>query len=138
MRIPCFQLCRQFKKRDTKVNVNLQHNADVISEDMDDSHFHIKSVILKHPYWYELTFMNERLKNYFGLLYLSKLTDMNAQTLVLDYEIPTHMATTVKINFSKRIGTENVAGLLKRKHHYKRNWQPTNMMLTNMLSPSVL
>ena len=63
---------------------------------------------------------------------------MNAQTLVLDYEIPTHMATTVKINFSKRIGTENVAGLLKRKHHYKRNWQPTNMMLTNMLSPSVL
>lgn len=82
--------------------------------------------------------MNERLKNSLGLLYSSKLTDMNAQTLVLDYEIPTHMNTTVKINFSKRIGTENIAGLLKRKHHYKGNWQPTNMMLTNILCPSVL
>lgn len=82
--------------------------------------------------------MNERLKNSFGLWYLSKLTDMNAQTLVLDYEIPAHMTTTVKTNFSKRIGTGNVAGLLKRKHHYNRNWQPTNTMLTNMSCPSVL
>lgn len=68
-----------------------------MTEEMGDSHSHIIPAILKHPYWYELTFMNNRLKkNPFELLYLSKLTDMNAETLVLDHEIPSHMNITVK------------------------------------------
>lgn len=46
--------------------------------------------------------MNERLKNPFELLYSSKLTDINAQTLVLDYEIPSHMNTTVNCSKENR------------------------------------
>lgn len=67
------------KMWDTKLNVNFQHNTDM-SESMGNSHSHIIPVILKHPYWYEPTFVNERLKNAFELSYSSKLTDMNAHT----------------------------------------------------------
>lgn len=67
-----------------------------MSEDMGNSHSRIIPVILKYPYWYEPTFVNERWKNPFELLYSSKLTDMNAQTLVFDYEIPSHINTIVK------------------------------------------
>lgn len=55
----CPRLCKcQFpafrfvgsKKRAAKLNINFQHNTDVMSEDMGDFHSHIIPVILKHPY----------------------------------------------------------------------------------------
>lgn len=82
----------------TKLNVNFHHKIDDMSESMGNSHSHTIPVILKHLYWYEPIFVNERSKNAFKLLHSSKLTDMNAYTLVFDYEIFSHINTIMKIS----------------------------------------
>jgi hypothetical protein len=101
------------KKKDTTLNANFQHYTDGMSEGKSNSQSHIILVILKHPCWYEPTFMNERLKTPFE--YCIQETDRYdcVPTSPRLCSLLTHKHH-YKTNFSETRGSDNTASLLKR------------------------